>query len=89
MSCRPSSTRREGQARIASRTHIVRIDVGQFDRNLDVAKQYGNAIAKGIPAVVVVKPDGSVAGSSSDGALANARTMTLSQVLDYLARWID
>ncbi len=78
----------EGRAKIGDRAHIVRIDVGNWDRNLDVARDYDNVIEKGIPAVVVVNADGSVAGTSADGALANARTMSMSQVLDYLGRWV-
>ena len=33
---------------------VVKIDVGNFDKNLGLAQRYGNPIAKGIPAVVVV-----------------------------------
>ena len=29
---------------------VVKVDVGQFDRNLDIAARYGNPIKKGIPA---------------------------------------
>ena len=78
----------EGRAKVGDRAHVVRIDVGNWDRNLDVAKDYGNVVDKGIPAVVVLEPDGSIAGTSADGALANARTMPMIQVLDYLGRWV-
>jgi thiol-disulfide isomerase/thioredoxin len=67
--------------------HVVSIDVGYWDHNLDVAGDYGSPIAKGIPAVVVLEPDGSVVGSSADGSLASASGMTEQQVLSYLARW--
>lgn len=36
---------------------IVKVDVGNFDKNLDLAKTYGNPIKKGIPAAAVLTPD--------------------------------
>jgi thioredoxin 1 len=65
----------------------VRVDVGMWDHNLDVAKDYGDAIWNGIPAVVVLSADGKIVGSSADGSLANARAMTEEQVLGELAAW--
>jgi thioredoxin 1 len=69
--------------------HVVRVDVGYWDHNVDVANQYGNPIAAGIPAVVVLEPDGTLVGSSAEGTLANARGMSEQQVLDYLSRWVQ
>src|SRR5664279_1731959 len=39
---------------IATEFSVVKVDVGRFDRNLDVASAYGNPIRKGIPAAVVL-----------------------------------
>lgn len=33
---------------------LVKVNVGNFDKNLDVAQSYGNPIKKGIPAAVVL-----------------------------------
>src|SRR5713101_5104575 len=33
---------------------IVKVDVGRFDKNVDVAKSYGVPLAKGIPAVTIL-----------------------------------
>ena len=33
---------------------IVKVNVGHFDKNLDVAKSYGVPLEKGIPAVVIL-----------------------------------
>src|SRR5580658_1417546 len=52
---------------------VVKIDVGNFDKNLDLAKRYGNPIEKGIPAVVVLSADSHVIYSTKGGELANAR----------------
>jgi hypothetical protein len=74
-----------GRAMIEKSFHVVRIDVGYWDHNLDVAEQFGSPIDNGIPAVVVLEADRTIVGSSADGFLANARVMTEKQVLDYLA----
>jgi thiol:disulfide interchange protein len=68
--------------------HVVQIDVGNWDRNLDVSRQYGDPIHGGIPAVVVLSPSGNVLASTRDGALADARTATAKEILGYLQRWV-
>jgi thioredoxin 1 len=61
--------------RIAARYLVVKIDVGYWDKNLDVVKAWGNPIAKGIPSIVVVDPNGSVLYTTKAGELAKARRM--------------
>lgn len=60
---------------LSSHFNIVKIDVGQFDHNTDVAKRFGNPIKGGIPAAVIVSPQGKVLFSTKAGQLANARHM--------------
>jgi thiol:disulfide interchange protein len=67
--------------------HVVQIDVGRFDKNLDISTQYGNPIGKGIPAVVVLAPDGHMIDSTADGALESARKATPADILGYLRKW--
>lgn len=67
--------------------HLVTIDTGRKDKNLDLVQQYGNPIANGIPAVVILKPDGTMVTSTKEGSLANARTMKKEEVLDFLTKW--
>ena len=43
------------QRLIAGKFHVVKIDVGNFDNNLDLAQRHSNPIGKGIPAVVVLR----------------------------------
>lgn len=63
-------------ALIASHFEVVKVWVGNFNKNLDVVNAYGNPIAKGIPAAVVVSPGDKVLYSTKAGELANARTMS-------------
>ena len=63
---------------------VVKIDVGNFDKNLPLARRYGNPIAKGIPAVVVVGAGNKVLYSTKGGELANAGHMTEQSIYDFL-----
>jgi thioredoxin-like negative regulator of GroEL len=63
--------------------NVVKIDVGNFDRNLDVADRYGNPIKKGIPAAVIVSPQGKLLYSTKAGELSNARQMSAEGVHDF------
>ena len=68
---------RQGElARLVNdRLVVVKVDVGKFDRNVDVASRYGNVIKKGIPSVTMLRADGSVAYQTDGGELADARKM--------------
>src|SRR4051812_12540217 len=67
--------------------HVVRIDVGRWDNNLDVAKRYGNPIEKGIPAVVILDADAKMITSTAGGELANARTASANDILTFVQQW--
>jgi len=67
--------------------HVVRIDVGRWDNNLDVANRYGNPIEKGIPAVVILDADANTITSTAGGELANARTATANDILTFIQQW--
>jgi protein disulfide-isomerase len=62
-------------AEIAARYVVVEIDVGNWNKNLDVVQAWGNPIAKGIPAIVIADPKGDVLYATRAGELANARRM--------------
>lgn len=63
--------------------NVVKVDVGDFDRNLDVVDQFGGPIAKGIPAAVLLSPDGKVRYATKAGELSNARRMSAEGVHDF------
>jgi len=85
--CRELDKALNGSSRalIAGRFQVVKIDVGRFDKNLDVANQYGNPIRMGIPAVVVLTADNHIVYSSKGGELANARRMGQNGIYDFLS----
>jgi thioredoxin 1 len=71
---------------IDGKFEVVKIDVGNFDKNLKLAQRYGNPIARGIPAVVVLSAANHVIYATRDGELANASQMSEQGILDFLSR---
>jgi protein disulfide-isomerase len=73
-------------ALVAKSFNLVKVDVGNFDRNLDLAATYGNPINKGIPAAVVVSMDNKVLYVTKAGELANARRMSETGIYEFFKR---
>lgn len=71
---------------IDSQFVVVKIDVGNFNKNLDLANRYGNPIRKGIPAAVVVTPADQVLYSTKAGELAEARRMGERGIYDFFSK---
>ena len=53
----------------------VKIDVGNWDKHLDLVHEWGDPIQGGIPAMVVASAAGEVMYSTAAGELATARRM--------------
>ena len=68
---------------IAKEFVAVKVDVGNFDRNLTIAAQYGNPIKRGIPAAVVLSPSSEVLYSTRAGELSSARRMSETGVYEF------
>ncbi|MES2069677.1 MAG: thioredoxin family protein [Pseudomonadota bacterium] len=73
---------------IDSKFVVVKVDVGQFDKNLPIANAYGNPIKKGIPAAVVLSADNTLLYATKAGELSNARKMSEQGVYDFFSQVI-
>ncbi|MDN3922475.1 thioredoxin family protein [Roseateles violae] len=60
---------------VSKRFVVLKVDVGRFNRNTDLAAQMGVPLKKGIPAVAVLERDGGVLSATGGGELADARNM--------------
>jgi thioredoxin 1 len=65
---------------------IVKVSVGQFDKNLDVAKSYGVPLAMGIPAVVILSIKNEVLYVTKEGELANAEKLGEGGIYEFFKR---
>jgi len=66
---------------------IVHVDIGQMDKNLDLAKQYDVPLDRGVPAIAVLESDGKLLFSQKRGEFEAARSMAPEDILDFLNKW--
>lgn len=66
---------------------VVDVDVGEFNRNLDIAAQYGVPLAKGVPALAVLASDGRLLYSQKNGEFEAARALGPDDLVAFLTRW--
>lgn len=74
---------------IAKEFRVVKVDVGRFDRNVDVASRYGVPLKKGIPAVAIVSPEDRVLYATKAGELADARRMSEDGLYQFFRKAAD
>lgn len=66
---------------------VVHVWIGHKDRNLDLARQYGVPIDKGVPALAVLDAHGRVIHAQAGGEFKDMRSMTSNEVTEFLQRW--
>lgn len=54
---------------------VVKVDVGRFDRNVQIAERYAVPLKKGIPTIAIVDGSGRASFVTQAGELADARAM--------------
>ena len=68
---------------------VVFVDVGHFDKNLEIPARFGARKPQGVPTILVVSADGTLVNPEQREDLADARSMTPQAVVDWLARWVQ
>jgi thioredoxin 1 len=68
---------------------LLRVDVGQFDRNVDMAKSVGVDINQGIPTAVFFAPDGKRIGATNQGELASSSLLGPDQIQTFLRAIVE
>jgi thiol-disulfide isomerase/thioredoxin len=79
----------ELRAFIESHYEVVTVDVGRFDKNLQIPAHYGiTHRLEGVPSVLVVDPASDrLVDAGHISALSDARHMTPQALADWLAQW--
>lgn len=76
--------REDIKAWLDDRFIVVPVDVGEWDKNIDIAERYGNPISEGIPALVVLDKNENVVFATLAGELASARNMSGDDLIEWL-----
>lgn len=66
---------------------VLHIDVGRYDKNLDLADRYQVPLKKGIPALAVLKSDGTLLYSQRNGEFESARSLAPEDLQAFLDKW--
>lgn len=68
---------------------VVTVDVGRFDKNLQVPAAYGiTKRLEGVPSLLIVDPKtNKLVNEGKTAALADARSMNPQALADWLAQW--
>ncbi|HEY5028685.1 MAG TPA: thioredoxin family protein [Candidatus Angelobacter sp.] len=64
---------------------LVHVDVGKYEKNLDLAKKYHVDLEKGVPSLAVLDAQGNVLYATRD--FERARVMSEKDVIQFLDKW--
>jgi thioredoxin 1 len=67
--------------------HVVHINIGEYDKNLDLADKYAVPLKKGVPALVVLDADGKLVYSQQAGEFENSTRIGPVDVTAFLQKW--
>ena len=74
-------------ALIARSYVVVNVDVGRFDKNLDLVQKYRIPLKKGIPALAVLDPRGNLLYTQDQGQFEDARHMSYEAIKAFFDQW--
>ena len=74
---------------VAAKYEVAIVDVGRFDKNLDIPAHYGiRGRMEGVPSLLIVDPrTDKLINQGHTAALADARSMTPQALAGWLAGW--
>jgi thiol-disulfide isomerase/thioredoxin len=75
---------------LAAHFEIVKIDIGRYDKNLQIPARFGvtdRLKTGGVPSIIIAEPDGTFVNRNDISALEDARHMTPQAIADWLAQW--
>jgi thioredoxin 1 len=65
---------------------VVKIDIGNFNKNMDISIRYGSVVKKGIPVAVLLSPDEELLFATRSGELSSAKRIGPSGIYDFLSK---
>lgn len=77
----------EIEPRLKAHYIVVHVDIGEYDKNLDLADKYQVPLKKGVPALAVLASDGKLLYSQQAGEFEAARSLAPEDVMAFLKKW--
>jgi thiol:disulfide interchange protein len=66
---------------------LVDVNIGRYDANQDIAERYGIPLKRGVPALVVLSPEGKVLLAQTHGEFETMRNLQSSNLTKFLNDW--
>ncbi|MGH9350723.1 MAG: thioredoxin family protein [Terriglobia bacterium] len=66
---------------------VVEVSVGQYDRNLDVARKYGVSLRHGIPVIAILDSHGKVLCATNQGQFSDAGSVSTATFVAFFRKW--
>jgi len=66
---------------------VAHIDIGEYDKNLDLAKKYEVPVERGVPAAAVLESDGKLLFSQKNKEFEKAQSLAPEDILAFLNKW--
>ncbi len=67
--------------------HVIHINIGNYDANLDLAEKYQIPLKKGVPSLAILDPDGTLVVSQKQGEFESTVRIGPEDVIDFLKKW--
>jgi len=67
--------------------HVIHINIGNYDVNLDLADKYQIPLKKGVPSLAILDPDGTLVVSQKQGEFESTVRIGPEDVLEFLKKW--
>ena len=72
---------------VESSFHIVHVNIGEMDKNLDLAQKYGVPLNKGVPSLAVLSSDGLLLYSQQNGEFESSLKLAPADLTAFLNKW--
>lgn len=67
---------------------VVKVSVGNRNQNLDIMADYGMDVVRGIPAIAILEPDGTLVKAQTDGEFRNANALlSVAEIVSFFHAW--
>lgn len=72
---------------VTANYHVVHVNVGDYDKNLDLAKKYEIPLEKGVPSLAILDADGKLVVSQKKGEFESTVRIGPEDVVEFLKQW--
>jgi thiol:disulfide interchange protein len=67
---------------------VVKVSVGNRNQNLDIMSDFGMDVVRGIPAIAILEPDGTLVKAQTDGEFRNANSLlSVAEIVSFFHAW--